>query len=135
MTIYYHGTDATITAFAGTVCLTNDWDVAESYAEGKDEDAPIIYTVDADLTTIADEDDLAAAATTLGWTRTADCVAGDWTDIYELADSAAIRDALAADGYQGVEYIDTTYQGRTHQTVMVWDTAALTITDREEIAA
>lgn len=55
--------------------------------------------------------------------------------VEDLADSAAIRDALAADGYQGVEYIDTTYQGRTHQTVMVWDTAALTITDREEIAA
>lgn len=132
MRTYYHGTETAITSITWAICLTDDEDIAVEYLQGN---AGYLYTVDvADEAQIADEDDLIAATVTLGMTRTQGIDAGDWTDLFEAADNPRVRAALTGQGFAGVAYQDTTYQGVTHDTVLVWDVSALHIAESNQVS-
>ncbi|MGW0039809.1 hypothetical protein [Gordonia sp. NPDC003376] len=132
MSTYFHGTETAITDITWAICLTDDADIAAEYLQGNDGH---LYTVALDDDArLADEDDLIAATDTLGLTRTQGIDAGDWTDLFEAADNAKVQAVLAGQGFAGVTYGDTTYGGVSHKTVLVWDTAAIEITDHSEVS-
>lgn len=97
----FHGTTATLTDTDLTdgLCLADSAGVSEAYLHGEH---GRIYTIDlAAGVSVADHDDLEAAADQLGIT--------DWRDFgghFVLADNAAVRAALAADGFGAVTYTD-----------------------------
>lgn len=116
----YHGSQDKITVISGTICLTGRRQAAEEYALYKDcisAEQGWLHVINLDDSArIAGEDDLMAAA------------GGGWDYVYEAADDDAVRAALAGQGFAGVQYGDQTIRGTAHDTILVWDTAAVTIT-------
>lgn len=127
--MYYHGSQTRITSLtqAGDLCLTTATAVAESYARYDTDSGGYLHHIDGDLW-LADEDDLRAAAAE-AYGREIDAE----EHAFLLADDPAVRAALAAQEFDGVEYTDTDISGADHDCVRVWHTALLRITAVTEI--
>ena len=115
---YYHTTLATDFDLAATddICLTDDIDASEMYVA----DGGRILSVSVPDLRIADQDELKAAGRALG-------MEGYYA--FELADSAKVRAALGADGFDAVEYDDMTPDNAIeHTTLRVFGAACQSLT-------
>lgn len=127
---YYHGSQTQIVDITAStdICLVDEADTATDYAQ-RDTDGGHLHTIDvSQAIEIANEDDLTRIATQVM----------DFFDseepLFFAADDAQVRKALAAEGFDAVEYADQTADGTgEHECLRVWNTALLTITTTEEI--
>ena len=132
VTVMFHAGPGRIDGDLRALCVTDHAECAQEYLYGG---PGWLHVVEFDSATrIAQESDILDATESLGLTRTADQIAGDWTDFFEAADREDVRAILTGQGYAGAEYLDTSPTGRTHRTILVWDTSVLTLTDTEAIA-
>ncbi|WP_435110190.1 hypothetical protein [Nocardiopsis synnemataformans] len=128
---YYHGSQAHITDLSASndICLVDDPDTATDYAQ-REYDGGHLHTIAVDQSIeIADEDDLRRATT-----QVLPDFDFHFMPLYRAADDHRVREALAAAGYDAVEYSDQTADGTgEHECLRVWNTALLTIKTTEEI--
>lgn len=127
---YYHGSTTRITDLAAStdICLVDNSENAAEYVYHV-ADGGHLHTIDVPQSIeIADEDDLRRVA----------AEAMDFFDpeepLFFAADNELVRKALAAEGFDAVEYNDQTADGTgEHECLRVWNTHLLTITNTEEI--
>ena len=112
MTTYYHASPTAITTLrSAPLCVTDDRDAALEYAQG------VVYEVSLSGR-IADESDVRDVARSV-------CPDSPYTTAWELLEEeCGVREALIADGWDGVEYEDMTPDNaREHVTIAVFDAA------------
>lgn len=119
MTTYYHGSSETITVRSGALCVTTDESAASEYG-------PVVQVVELrDGLRLADVDDVRAVAREVAPNS-------PYTSAWELVEEhRAVRQALVAAGYDGVEYADMTPDNRReHRTVMLFDASRCVVSVR-----
>lgn len=127
--IGYHGSQRPISTLEQDrdLCLTTDAAAAQGYAHYDRPTGGYLHTVHTDAH-LAEEDELREAAATVHGRA----IDGD-EHAFALADEAAVRARLAAEGFDGVAYTDHGQDGVDHDCVRVWNTQTLTVAAITEI--